>query len=93
MRIGELSNRLAVAQLRNDVPVVQAVCHRPPLQRPVAGGCLTAVLFASGAGKLLFVGRKNIDPEDHFAGFLIIDSIELALLESLGNDFFLGLDV
>lgn len=50
----------------------------------------SAVLFASGAGKLLFVGRKDINPENHLAGFFIVDSIELALLKSLRKDIFPG---
>ena len=58
-----LGSQRAVAQLRNDVPAVRAVCRRPPLRRPVAGGCfLTAAFFASGAGGHAFLLRVGIQP-------------------------------
>ena len=57
-----LGSQRAVAQLRNDIPAVRAVCHRPPLRRPVAGGCLTAVLFASGAGGRALFLRVGVQP-------------------------------
>ena len=67
-------------------------------KRPMAAGLAaigffsgrSAALFASGAGKLLFVGRKNIDPEDHLAGLLIVDAVELTFLKSLRKDLFPG---
>ena len=57
-----LGSQRAVAQLRNDIPAVRAVCHRPPLRRPVAGGCLTAVFLASGAGGCALFLRVGIQP-------------------------------
>ena len=36
---------------------------------------------------------KDINPENHFAGFLIVNAVKLTFLEPFGNDLFFGCHV